>query len=232
MAKLAWQAKVLSVAAGVSAVLTISAGGAHVAGFRLGYVFMPLTTILILLLAATATVSGAPRYKWSIVAGLVFSLAGDVFLMLPRDLFLAGLSAFLLAHVCYLVAFTSDSRLGAKPLPFLFWGAVGVCVVGGLWSRVAPALRLPVAGYATVILSMAAQAASRALALRSLPVILAAVGATFFVASDTLLAVRKFGGELPASRLLVLGTYFTAQWLIAISVQRQSVSPRYQADKP
>lgn len=232
MANLAWQAKVLGVAAGVSAALTISVSGSTPSGFRLGYVFMPLTTILILLLAATASDSGAPRYKWSVVVGLACSLAGDVFLMLPRDLFLAGLSSFLLAHLCYLVAFTSDSRFAAKPAPFLFWGVVGVCVLVGLWSCVPPALRLPVAAYAAVILSMAAQAASRALALRNRGAVLAAVGATFFVASDTLLAVRKFGGELLASRLLVLGTYFTAQWLIAMSVQRQSGSPRCQADRP
>ncbi len=213
---------ILGALALVSAVLTIAVSGSHVAGVRIGYVFMPLTTILILLLAATAPASGSPRYKWSIVAGLVCSLAGDVFLMLPRDLFLAGLSAFLLAHVCYLVAFTSDSRLAAKPLPFLFWGAVGMCVLVGLWSRIPPELRLPVAVYAAVILSMAAQAASRALALRNRVALLAAVGAAFFAASDTLLAIRKFGGHLPASRLLVLGTYFTAQCLIALSAHRQT----------
>ncbi|HEY9174021.1 MAG TPA: lysoplasmalogenase [Verrucomicrobiae bacterium] len=220
MANLSWQAKVLSVAGGVSAVLTISAGGV-----RLGYVFMPLTTTLILLLAVTATAAGASRYKWSIVAGLVCSLAGDVFLMLPRDLFLAGLSAFLMAHLCYLMAFTSDSRLAAKPLAFLLWGAVGVCVVVGLWSRIPPALQWPVALYAVAILCMAAQAASRALTLRSLPATLAAAGATLFVASDVLLAVRKFAGELPASRLLVLGTYFSAQWLIAISLHPRARHP-------
>lgn len=212
------RSSVLGALALVSAVVTITASGSHVAGMRLGYVSMPLTTILIWLLAATTPASGLPRYKWSIVLGLLCSLAGDVFLMLPRDLFLAGLSAFLLAHVCYLIAFTADCRFAAKPIPFLFWGAVGVCVVVGLWSRVPPVLRLPVVAYATVILSMAAQAASRALALRNRAAVLAAVGAIFFVASDTLLAVRKFGGGLPASRLLVLGTYFAAQILIALSI--------------
>ncbi len=212
---------------GVSAALTIFASGVRAGGMQLGYIFMPLTTILILLLAATAPAAGAPRYKRSVVAGLAFSLAGDVLLMLPRDLFLAGLSAFLLAHVCYFVAFTSDSRLAARRLPFLFWGVVGACVLVGLWPRVPPALRIPVLVYAVVILSMAAQAVCRALAVRNQPAVLAAVGATLFVASDTLLAVSKFGGALPASRLLVLGTYFAAQWLIAVSVQSQRpVCPR------
>ena len=225
MINFARQVKLLSLAVGVSAVLTVFASGASVGDVRLGYVSMPLTTILILLLTVTTPAAGAPRYKWSIVAGLGCSLAGDTLLMLPCDLFLAGLSAFLMAHLCYLMAFTSDSRLAAKPLAFLLWGAVGGCVVVGLWSRIPPALQWSVAVYAVAILCMAAQAASRALTLRSLPATLAAAGATLFVASDVLLAVRKFGGELPASRLLVLGSYFSAQWLIGISVHARAVKP-------
>src|SRR5207249_662545 len=36
---------------------------------------------------------------------LVLSMLGDVFLMLPRDLFVAGLTSFLLAHLAYVVGF-------------------------------------------------------------------------------------------------------------------------------
>jgi uncharacterized membrane protein YhhN len=35
--------------------------------------------------------------------GLIFSLAGDVFLMLPKEQFIAGLVSFLLAHVAYII---------------------------------------------------------------------------------------------------------------------------------
>ena len=79
----------LNLAIGVSAALTI---GLPLAGSRLawlGYVFTPLTMVLILGLAVTAPTSRPPRYRWGIVAGLGSSLAGDVLLMLPRDLFLA-----------------------------------------------------------------------------------------------------------------------------------------------
>ena len=37
--------------------------------------------------------------------GLVFSLAGDIFLMLPKNLFLPGLVSFLIAHMMYLIGF-------------------------------------------------------------------------------------------------------------------------------
>ncbi len=35
--------------------------------------------------------------------GLAFSLAGDVFLMLPKERFIPGLISFLLAHIAYII---------------------------------------------------------------------------------------------------------------------------------
>ena len=208
----------LNLAIGVSAALTI---GLPLAGSRLawlGYVFTPLTMVLILGLAVTAPTSRPPRYRWGIVAGLGSSLAGDVLLMLPRDLFLAGLSSFLVAQVCYVVAFTSDSRFAARPLPFLLLGGIGLALMIVLWTGIPPALRLPVLGYAGVLLVMAAQAASRALDHKTLFASAAALGAVLFVVSDSLLALNRFGHPIPASRILVLAPYFAAQWLISISV--------------
>jgi uncharacterized membrane protein YhhN len=208
----------ISLAIALSGGLTIFARNVELGGLSLGYLFMPLTTLLILLLAATAPQSSGPRYQWGVVAGLLFSLAGDVCLMLPKDLFLAGLLAFLVAHVCYLVAFTADCRFAARLVPFAVCGGIGLVVLVVLWARLPAALRLPVVLYAGALLAMAAQAASRAVELRAVPATAAAIGAGLFVVSDTLLVINRFGCDLPASRLLVLGTYFTAQWLIARSV--------------
>jgi uncharacterized membrane protein YhhN len=104
----------LSLAVGVSATLAIALPQSGPRLSWLGYVFKPLTLVLILGLALTAPPSRPPRYRWGIVAGLVFSLAGDVLLMLPSNRFLAGLLSFLAAHVCYLAALTSDSRLAVS----------------------------------------------------------------------------------------------------------------------
>ena len=55
----------------------------------------------------------------AVLAGLGLSLVGDVALMIPQG-FLAGLVAFLLAHLAYLVAFTRGGvRLAARPGPFI-----------------------------------------------------------------------------------------------------------------
>ena len=62
------------------------------------FIFKPLTTALIILLALLAPLPANADYKWLILAGLLFSLAGDIFLMLPRDRFIAGLISFLIAQ--------------------------------------------------------------------------------------------------------------------------------------
>ncbi len=207
----------LSLASGVSATLAIGLPLLSPSLSWLAYGFMPLTLILLLALALAAPPSQPPRYRRGIVTGLAFSLAGDVFLMLPRDRFLAGLCCFLLAHVGYLVALTSDSRFAVKALPFVLLGGTGTVLMLVLWAGIPPALRLPVLVYAGVLLAMAAQAASRALDRRTSLAVAAAMGAILFVASDSLLALKRFGYPIPASRVLVLAPYFVAQWLIALS---------------
>src|SRR5690606_41962032 len=87
------------------------------------YLFKPLTTVLILLLALLASPPVTPAYQWLIVLGLLFSLAGDVFLMLPRDRFVAGLVSFLIAHLFYIAAFAQQAD-GTPALPGLLVFAV------------------------------------------------------------------------------------------------------------
>src|SRR2546421_12449626 len=72
------------------------------------YVFKPLTVVLVILIALQTKFAAAPLYKQLIIAGLLCSLAGDVFLMLPRERFVAGLVCFLFPHPFYLAAVTVD----------------------------------------------------------------------------------------------------------------------------
>jgi uncharacterized membrane protein YhhN len=66
------------------------------------YILKPGTMLMIILLALMSTPS---TYAWWIIIGLLLSLLGDVFLMVPKDRFLHGLVSFLAAHVCYIIAF-------------------------------------------------------------------------------------------------------------------------------
>ncbi|HEY71197.1 MAG TPA: lysoplasmalogenase [Anaerolineae bacterium] len=181
------------------------------------YVFKPLTTILILVIALLSGADAPPAYRIAILVGLVFSLAGDVLLMLPSDQFMLGLVSFLIAQICYIIAFTSNRGFSfgwASLIPVVIYGAI-------VYALLAPHLgkmRLPVIAYMIVILVMAWQAWERWSALDERGALLAFIGAALFVLSDTFLALNRFRGEFAASRALSLSTYYAAQWLITSSL--------------
>jgi uncharacterized membrane protein YhhN len=198
-----------------SAALTIWAE--HRNARRAVYLFKPLTTVLVLALAATAPQPVWRGYQALVCAGLLFSLAGDVFLMLPRDRFVAGLASFLIAHLFYVAAFAPRPPTLAAPLVLAVLTAYGVVLLRALWPRLGT-LRAPVAVYAAALLVMAWQAAERWMVLDTTPALLAAAGAGFFVVSDSVLACERFRLRSAYGQAVVLGTYFAAQWLIASSV--------------
>lgn len=181
------------------------------------YLCKPLTTTILLALALAAPGPAEPRYRWAVAAGLALSLLGDVFLMLPQDRFVAGLASFLLAHIAYLAAFTTRVPLGAAPLLLLPYALAAGMVLRLLWPRLG-ALRFPVTLYVAVIVLMAWQAAARFWTLHSVAALLAATGATFFVISDSVLAINKFHTPFKPAQAVIMGTYVVAQWLIALSV--------------
>ncbi|MFT4604109.1 MAG: putative membrane protein YhhN [Rhodothermales bacterium] len=186
-------------------------------GYRqLVYVAKPLTMVSIGLIAVFAWPAVSPDYQRLILIGLGLSLAGDIALMLPKDRFLAGLGAFLVAHVAYTAAFLG--RLEAIPaLPFLPFALAGLFVVRLLWRHL-DRLRWPVVIYATAIAAMAGSAWAVAMTLGTTSAWLGAIGASLFVVSDTVLGFNRFVGEISSSQSLILWTYFPAQVLIAISV--------------
>ncbi|HTT69441.1 MAG TPA: lysoplasmalogenase [Gemmatimonadales bacterium] len=205
--------------------VAISAGFALLAaarddrpGFAL---FKPITTFIILLGAAWLIRPGSQPYRGLVVLGLALSLAGDV-LLLPRpDRFAAGLAAFLLAHLAYLAAFTLGNPIAPGQLrllvPFLVAGAA---VTRYVWSDLG-ALRVPVLAYVTVLCAMAWRAAARGRApdVTHASYLCALAGASLFVASDAILAVRRFRHPSREAHALELAAYWAAQTLIALSVR-------------
>jgi uncharacterized membrane protein YhhN len=79
-------------------------------------------------------------------------------------------------------------------------------------------MRGPVIVYLLVILTMAWQALTRWSAPQTTSTMLAAAGAIAFVVSDSTLALDRFREKFRSARVLVLATYWLAQWLIALSV--------------
>ena len=194
---------------------------------RLEYLAKP--GVLVALVAACAVLPAAHTdlvdRKWWFVAALVLCLAGDVLLMLPQDLFVAGLGAFLIGHVLYIVGLLqAPSPPGVPPFAFSTTGLVVAALVGIAYGAVPAtlifrslarsgqrALIAPVAVYLVVILSMAVLAANV-----GVPAALA--GAALFVVSDTILALNRFVRPIPQGHVAVHVTYHLAQGLLVLSL--------------
>lgn len=145
---------------------------------------------------------------WFVVA-LVFSLAGDVFLLDGDRKFVFGLAAFLLAHVAYTV--------GLVVAPDWAWTgfAVGVAATGALilavGVRIVRAARVskPVLGPAVSAYLVAISVMFCAAVATGNP--WAIVGAGLFVMSDTVLGWRQFVGSQRWMPLTVMVTYHLGQ---------------------
>ena len=184
----------------------------------LNFAFKPLATLCVIAWAALGRSDDGLVKRW-IVIGLAFSLAGDIALLWPVQGFLAGLVAFLLGHLSYLVALTRRVKFLASPPAFGAWAIVAASVLAGLWAGVPPELRAPVLVYVCALGAMAAQATTVWLARRAQPDAarwrLVAIGGALFVLSDAILATDKFVGGIPMPTLWNLSIYWLGQWFIA-----------------
>jgi uncharacterized membrane protein YhhN len=172
------------------------------------------TLVLVVLVLHDA---GAAPYRRWIGRGLVACLAGDILLMIPANLFVAGLVAFLVAHLCFIRACVVDGGgVRAPKLPALPVLAATMGVMAYLWPSLGP-LRIPVAGYVMAIAVMAWQMIARWVVRRSTGALFAALGSLSFMASDSLLAADRFVAPVTAASLLVLTTYYAAIWGLTAS---------------
>ncbi len=181
------------------------------------YVFKPLT-IIVLLLMATLRAQGINLvYSSGIMAGIIFSLVGDVALMLPRKQIIVGMSAFLVAHIAYIVSFSWGMNMITSfwpLLPILLYGAV----IGWIIFPKAGKLRFPALVYEIAIITMTWRALERMLQTGDTNAILALSGAMLFLISDSLWACNFIVKRCTNAQSLILGTYYLAQWLIVMSI--------------
>ncbi|HEY5628724.1 MAG TPA: lysoplasmalogenase family protein [Candidatus Limnocylindrales bacterium] len=180
----------------------------------------PATLLALIAIALVVPARTTAVQPW-LVAGLVLGLVGDV-LLLPPGRLPAGLVAFLLGHLAYLVAFLA--------LPLSGWGAASGAVVGfaviafvgrGIVQAARPSgLHVAVAVYLVAICAMAMTATATLV-----PALVA--GAWLFVASDAMLGWGQFvaaGATEGRSRgdaglrLGVIVTYHLAQGLLLVGL--------------
>lgn len=186
-------------------------------GRMLQYVTKPATLVALVAAALLLDPSDPTRRAW-FVAALVCGLAGDVFLMLPSDRFVAGLASFLVGHVFYVAGFMTDPP---SPVATVISLAVVAGAVVPVALRLMRALREgghsglvgPVAGYMVVISAMWVCALASGSAL-------AGVGGGLFVASDSLIAWDRFVRPLRWAGVTIMVTYHLGQAGLALSLLR------------
>jgi alkenylglycerophosphocholine/alkenylglycerophosphoethanolamine hydrolase len=158
---------------------------------------------------------------------LVFSLCGDIFLLLADRFFIFGLAAFLFAHISYIIGFSPQAPV--ENLPFFVLGVLILSLGSFLYNSVGKAiernpihvkLKTPVLIY-SIALSMMFFSAALTLAepdWRAPAAVLAAVGGMLFFSSDSLLSFNRFVRPVPHGQFLVRILYHLGQIALTAGV--------------
>lgn len=181
------------------------------------FIWKPGTMILIILLAITESGLSTVFSYWVFVA-LLFSVMGDVFLMLTKKWFIYGLGSFLIAHILYIIGFLvvfSFTFTASVLFQIILLTIIAVIFYYYLFQNVrkegGKRLLFAVACYIFVITTMLTLAIMTGIAILI-------IAALLFFVSDSILAVNRFKVKFQLADYLVMSTYFTAQLLFAISL--------------
>jgi uncharacterized membrane protein YhhN len=189
-------------------------------------VYIAKPAVMVFLLAWLYFYAGFDGALLYFALGILFSLGGDVFLMLPNmdRWFLPGLVSFLVAHVFYTVGF----NFVVPPLNvFGIFLAISIALfVAQIYKRLAAGLhamgkdrlRFPVLIYSVVISLMWLSALQTIFDInwKTNASLLVSIGATLFVTSDIVLAWFKFVGPIKYGRLINLTCYHLGQILLIV----------------
>jgi len=186
------------------------------------YIFKPLSTALVIIVAALSIFVPDEynlSYTLAIILALLFSLGGDVALMFKsKQAFMIGLVLFLIAHIVYSIVFTVYSGFVTSDLiSALILILLAIIIYFYLYPGLAK-MKIPVLVYVLIISFMM----NRAIATFSgkyfsiIQAFLISIGAGLFYISDLILAVNKFKKPLKYNRIS-LACYYSGQLMIALS---------------
>lgn len=212
-----------------SIILTAELIGIQLNSEVIQFICKPLLMIVLAayFISQTRIVSTSLK-KW-IIAGLIFSWAGDVLLLFQvKDalFFLPGLSAFLIAHIFYIIFFYTI-RIKENIKSNLWLLLIVVVYYAALITLLSPYLgemKLPVRVYGIVISLMFMLAMHMLFIKNKKAGRLMMAGAAIFVISDSVLALNKFYQAFEIAGIIIMLTYGIAQLFItegAIKYLRQ-----------
>ena len=186
------------------------------------YIFTKPGTLISLIVWSLQISSWQGGMIWFGLA-LIFSLAGDILLMLPARYFLSGLAAFLTAHVLYIIGL--NPGFPRFNLPILLTALV-LLIFDFFWIRkfysrlkkkaYSRLFRVPTVIYSLVISLMLFSAVITLFRPEwAHPAdFLIASGAVLFTCSDTILAYNRFFYELKKGNFWIMLTYHLGQILL------------------
>ena len=185
-----------------------------------GFISKALIIPLLMILLLISFKSMKNQIHFFLFAGLVFSWAWDIVLELSAkngNMFVLGLICFLFAHVMYTLVFLltpGKNYLQKNRLYILIPVAIyGIVLVSYLYSELSE-MRIPVILYTIVILTMLAGAINRKGKVNMMSYTMILAGAIFFVISDSVIALNKFGNKFESSETIIMSTYIVAQYFI------------------
>lgn len=164
--------------------------------------------VLVLLNATMLVFKTQPDKKLSyFILGLVFCMAGDIFLAVDRtNLFIFGLGSFLIGHLFFISALTPICKRNMAMLFVLL--CYGMFMIALLTPNLGELL-VPVIVYMLVLLVMAATCLTSD--RTNLYLI---IGGLSFTLSDSLLGLDKFYQTIPSADLWIMITYYLAQFYL------------------
>ena len=188
--------------------------------------------VMVLILAWLVTIGGFRIPLLWFTLGILFSMAGDICLMLQREQFIAGLVSFLLAHIFYIIGLSyklpafNPASLVLAVLVFLTASQIYLRLSAGLKRSANAKLLMPVLVYTLVISVMLFSALATLVRLdwNAGSAFLVSFGALLFFISDSLLAWNKFVHSLRYGKLLVIVTYHIGQILLALGAASHFLS--------
>ncbi|WP_102273408.1 lysoplasmalogenase [Cytobacillus massiliigabonensis] len=183
---------------------------------------LPFKLIPMWLIIAYAYIQIRGRHSFTssiILVGLIFCMFGDGLL----HWFLIGLAAFLIGHIFYIIGFFKEWRFSLirvlSIIPISFYAIfIGHLLTESLIEKGNNALIIPVCLYTIIISTMAWSAIMTGNKWTI-------TGSILFVISDSILAWNRFVFDISYASVLIMITYYTAQFFIAHSIKSFQKGP-------
>ena len=209
---------------GLSLILYAAAVGAAVLGAAsrkpmvIG-IGKPMATVLLF-----AVLGGVPSdlFGTMVFNAIILSLAADITLLAEgQEALVVGLGLYLVAHLCYAIAFFCAGPGGWLALPGLaVFGACSAWLVRREWRGIETGLRVPVGAHALSLSAMMAAVFSTLAGQASLELaVVAAVGATLFYFSQALLPLARARRSSAWAQSMTLALYSGGQICLLLAAR-------------